>query len=321
MTLNEYQQKALETDAPCKGSHFYYEHFDFTSEDDKLPVFVEMLRSRGCYISDDGHIRSRSGGMMSKLVPNGYWLTCASYKKKVYYFCEHRVIWVWHNGAIPEGMEINHIDYNRGNNHIENLEIVTHSENIQHSRPNFNPCRGEKSKKAKLTDAQAKMIKTLCNSCGWSNKKVADFIGNVVLVNNVSRISNGKRYPHIKEAESILEIYPTIVNYTRNKSLSVKEELMNYCMGLTGEAGEVVDLAKKMLFHGKEVSPVDIAYELGDVLYYLVAICNVIGLDFYEIALNNNAKLLARYPDGFSKQKSNERIEEHGVLGGSGDNR
>ena len=48
MTLNEYQQKALETDAPCKGSHFYYEHFDFTSEDDKLPVFVEMLKSRGC---------------------------------------------------------------------------------------------------------------------------------------------------------------------------------------------------------------------------------------------------------------------------------
>ena len=96
---------------------------------------------------------------------------------------------------------------------------------------------------------------------------------------------------------------------------------MNYCMGLTGEAGEVIDLVKKMLFHGKEVSPVDIAYELGDVLYYLVAICNVIGLDFYEIALNNNAKLLARYPDGFSKQKSNERIEERGVIGGSGDNR
>lgn len=319
MTLNEFQ--SLENDAPCKGSHFYYEHFDFTSEDDKLPVFVEMLKSRGCYISEDGHIRSRKGGMMSKLTLSGYWLTCASYKRKVYYFCEHRVIWVWHNGAIPEGMEINHIDFNRGNNHIENLEVVTHSENMKHSLPNLKPCRGETNKRAKLTDKQAQMVKTLCNSCGWSHKRVADFIDNTVLVNNISRIANGKRYPHIKEAASILEIYPTMVDYTRNKSLTIEEELTNYCLGLAGEAGEVCDLVKKMLFHGKDVTPVDIAYELGDVLYYICAICNVIGIDFYELALNNNAKLLSRYPNGFSADDSNNRIEERGQLHGSGDNR
>ena len=293
------------------GSHFYYEYFDFTNADDKLTVFVEMLKSRGCYISEDGHIRSKKGGLMSKLLPNGYWLTCASYKKKVFYFCEHRVIWVWHNGTIPNGMEINHIDYNRGNNHIENLELVTHSENMEHSRPNFNPCYGEKRPKSKLTDEQAKMIKTLCNSCGWGKKQVAEFIDNLVLPNNISRIASGERYPHVKEAGSILEIYPTIVDFTRNKEITIDEELKNYCLGLCGETGEVIDLIKKMIYHGKEdVSPTDILYELGDVLYYLVAISNVLGIDFKEIAFNNNAKLLSRYPNGFSKEKSNNRIEE-----------
>lgn len=324
MEINDYQRMALETDnnvaksqddKPCKGSHFYYEYFDFSSENDKLPIFVEMLKSRGCYISDDGHIRSRKGGLMSKLVPNGYWLTCASYKRKILYFCEHRVIWVWYNGAIPEGFEINHIDYNRGNNHIENLELVTHSQNMLHSKPNFNPCYGEKSPKSKLTDSQAKMIKTLCNSCGWSKKDVSELIDGIVLPNNVSRIANGKRFPHIKEAGSLLEIYPTIVDFTRNKSISIEEELKNYCLGLAGEAGEVVDLVKKMLYHGKkDISPTDIMYELGDILYYLVAIANVLGIDFQEIAYNNNAKLLARYPNGFSEKDSNNRIEERAEM-------
>lgn len=293
-----------------KGSYFPNEEYNFESASDKLVLFVEMLKARGCYIAEDGHIRSRKGGLMSKLMRNGYWLTMASYNKKTYYFCEHRVIWVWLNGAIPDGMEINHIDYDRGNNHIENLEVVTHSQNMQHSKPNLKPAMGERSGKSKLTDKQAKAIKTLGVICGWNVKQIKSLIGDFMSDANINRVVNGRRYPHITPGE-ILEVYPTLVEYTQNKSITPDEELKNYCLGLSGEVGEFNDLIKKMLYHGKDVQPVDLALELGDILYYLVAICNVLGFDFYEIALNNNAKLLARYPDGFSTTKSNDRIEEH----------
>lgn len=317
----------MEDNLKIKGSYFPNESYDFENASDKLVLFVEMLKARGCYISKDGHIRSQKGGLMSKLMRNGYWETMAQYNKKCYYFCEHRVVWVWYNGAIPEGKEINHIDYNRSNNLINNLEVVTHSENIQYSRPNFNSPVGEMSGRAKLTDKQAKAIKTLGIICGWTPKQIFSLIGeDKMRQNNISRIVNGNRYPHI-EAGDIMEVYPTIVDFTRNNNIGFEEEIKDYALGLAGETGEVCDLIKKMVYHGKDVSPVEIALELGDVLYYLCALCNVLGIDFYEIFLNNNAKLMARYPNGFSTEDSNNRIEDtdsrqlRGKLGGSGDNR
>lgn len=41
------------------------------------------------------------------------------------------------------------------------------------------------------------------------------------------------------------------------------------CFGLSGEAGEVVELVKKHLYHGKPLDPGKFHLELGDVLWYL----------------------------------------------------
>lgn len=45
----------------------------------------------------------------------------------------HRLVWQLHHGNIPEGRVINHKDGDPTNNRIENLEVVSQSENIQHS--------------------------------------------------------------------------------------------------------------------------------------------------------------------------------------------
>lgn len=65
-----------------------------------------------------------------------------------------------------------------------------------------------------------------------------------------------------------------------------------------------------MMYHDKDVQPVDVMLELGDIMYYLIAISMVLGFDVDLVAANNNAKLLARYPNGFDTVKSNERIED-----------
>lgn len=45
----------------------------------------------------------------------------------------HRTVWRTFRGKIPKGFEINHIDYDRENNALINLECVSHLRNIQHS--------------------------------------------------------------------------------------------------------------------------------------------------------------------------------------------
>ncbi len=37
----------------------------------------------------------------------------------------HRLIWIFHFGSIPDGMEIDHINHNKRDNRIENLRAVT----------------------------------------------------------------------------------------------------------------------------------------------------------------------------------------------------
>ena len=43
----------------------------------------------------------------------------------------HRVVWEIFNGAIPEGMHIDHIDHDTFNNKIENLRLVTPQDNCK----------------------------------------------------------------------------------------------------------------------------------------------------------------------------------------------
>lgn len=40
----------------------------------------------------------------------------------------HRYVWEKHNGHIPNGYDIHHLDRDKTNNSIENLELISHSE-------------------------------------------------------------------------------------------------------------------------------------------------------------------------------------------------
>lgn len=42
---------------------------------------------------------------------------------------EHRAIWIWHHGEIPEDLVLDHIDCNTHNNRIENLRLSTKAQN------------------------------------------------------------------------------------------------------------------------------------------------------------------------------------------------
>lgn len=79
------------------------------------------------------------------------------------------------------------------------------------------------------------------------------------------------------------------------------------CFGLAGEAGELIDLFKKWLFHEKPLDEDHAKKELGDCLWYIAEIAYCFGWDLDEVMQMNNDKLIARYPEGFSADLSNHR--------------
>ena len=63
-------------------------------------------------------------------------------------------------GDRPPGKTINHIDYDKLNNNVDNLEYITHSENILHAyQHGFVGGRGERQGQAKLTEHDVRLIR------------------------------------------------------------------------------------------------------------------------------------------------------------------
>lgn len=49
-------------------------------------------------------------------------------KRKKYYI--HRLVWETFNGSIPKGYEVDHIDCDKNNNALCNLQLMTRKENM-----------------------------------------------------------------------------------------------------------------------------------------------------------------------------------------------
>lgn len=80
-----------------------------------------------------------------------------------------------------------------------------------------------------------------------------------------------------------------------------REPVVGFALGLTGEAGEVVDDIKKRVFHGRDIPIEHTAEELGDVLWYVANIATQYGLSLDDIVQQNVEKLTKRYPDMYLK--------------------
>lgn len=80
-------------------------------------------------------------------------------------------------------------------------------------------------------------------------------------------------------------------------------------IGLAGEAGEVADTVKKAVFHRHGVDRDKLVKELGDVLWYVAALCTKLDVPLSEVMALNIAKLRQRYPDGYSSAASVARVD------------
>ncbi|AIW02806.1 putative HNH endonuclease [Acinetobacter phage P577] len=112
----------------------------------------------------------------------------------------HRFVWECIKGVIPKGFVINHIDANKLNNCIENLEVVKQEDNVHHHYRNFweNPNKNVslsgaryRNSTVKLTKDDAEKVIRMCLA-GFTNKQISRVFG--IHSRYVSLIRHKKRW-------------------------------------------------------------------------------------------------------------------------------
>ena len=89
-----------------------------------IEEYVEY-RDGGLYWKKLTSNSTKLGRRVGSVFNNGYRV----FRFKGKGVLEHRAIWELLNGPIPKGMEIDHINRDRTDNRIENLRLVTPSQN------------------------------------------------------------------------------------------------------------------------------------------------------------------------------------------------
>lgn len=83
--------------------------------------------------------------------------------------------------------------------------------------------------------------------------------------------------------------------------------LLHGAMGLSTEAGELMDALKKHIFYNKPLDRSNLFEELGDLFWYMALICDELDFDFETIMQKNIEKLKVRYGHKFSSERSENR--------------
>ena len=80
----------------------------------------------------------------------------------------------------------------------------------------------------------------------------------------------------------------------KDSSSQYNSRIIHAIMGLATEAGELIDALKKHVFYGKPIDEKNLIEECGDVMWYLVILCDVYKIDL-SFAVNRTIGL-REYP-------------------------
>lgn len=98
----------------------------------------EIEGYNGAYlISNFGNVYSRHGKELTKLKQHltrkGYARVSLSKKNKNTHYRVHRLVMIYFKPTLDVNLEVNHIDGDKLNNHVDNLEWCTWRQNYHHA--------------------------------------------------------------------------------------------------------------------------------------------------------------------------------------------
>ena len=154
-----------------------------------LEVYGRLFGGRWVYLDDFGkYAVSDSGLIRSSRQLSGSPCKGLSRDKKGYHpfvlrcvylddvFFEkfvssvHRLVWIGFNGGIPDGFEVSHLDGDKSNNALVNLELVTRKQNRVHAKESGLMARGVRN------ELKVEAVSALLG-LGWLIKDVAGAFG------------------------------------------------------------------------------------------------------------------------------------------------
>jgi len=138
-------------------------------------------------------------GILRPNMGRGYYGILLSFKRgesgKRKRFTIHRLVMEAFVGPRPQNHDINHINGNKLDNRLCNLEYVTKSENQKHSfRLGLQDNRGEKHSQARLDDEKVRHIRSLISE-GVRLTEIAAMFG--VSQGQISHIKSGACWSHV----------------------------------------------------------------------------------------------------------------------------
>lgn len=96
------------------------------------------------------------------------------------------------------------------------------------------------------------------------------------------------------------------------KDMGAEADLIHAALGLASEAGEFCDAIKKSFAYEKELDVQNLVEELSDLLWFTALACNSLGIPMEAVAVYNVAKLYKRYPEKFSDELAEQRLDKEG---------
>lgn len=94
--------------------------------------------------------------------------------------------------------------------------------------------------------------------------------------------------------------YEELAKKTAMYPTDILSAISYLALGLNGEAGEVAEKVKKLIRDNDDLEEalvekqMELAYELGDVLWYISQLCSELGISMEEVATMNIRKLSSR---------------------------
>jgi len=98
-----------------------------------------------------------------------------------------------------------------------------------------------------------------------------------------------------------------------------KAHCMHMAVGVSGEAGELLDAFKKWVIYGKPLDVENVIEELGDIEFYAQGLRNAFGVTREQVLAANIKKLNKRCPSGkYSNKQAIDRADKAGRGDGGG---
>jgi hypothetical protein len=133
------------------------------------------------YVSNMGHIRNKSkADIAPKIMENGYVVVYVNGSINGYMLLHRVVMLTWKPTPEAEKLTVDHLDHNKRNNALSNLEWVTHKENLRRAREDYIgtlcPCGCEFVETLSFKKSVSKKTKPNANDYRAKMKTVKEFL-------------------------------------------------------------------------------------------------------------------------------------------------